>query len=62
MITIEVSSRENNGIDEISHGSKENGKGQEIKVFTLIEECNYEPRIIEDNLIMRKRKAKKSSK
>ena len=30
--------------------------------FTLTKECNYKPRIIEGNLIRRKKKAKKSSK
>ena len=46
MITIEVSNSDNNGIDEIAHGSKENGKGEEINGFVLSEECNYEPIII----------------
>lgn len=35
MITIEVSDSDNNGIDEIVHGSKENGKGEEINGFAV---------------------------
>ena len=62
VITIEESDSDSNSLEEIIHVSEENGKGEEISGFTLTEECNYEQRINEDNLIRRKRKAKRSSK
>ena len=45
--------------NEISLENEENGKGVDINGITFTKEFNYEPRIIEDNLIRRKRKAKK---
>lgn len=44
---------------EIAVESEKIGKGEDINGITFTEEFNYEPRIIEDNLIRRKRKAKK---